>query len=262
MKKIRLFILTLLITLTMSACTQQNTPTITDNKTPETNEGTVIDNNPAPSDDTSDNDEPVENQTPENNEGDNVSDNEPVITPKEDKVLILYFTLPETDGVDTVAGASRVAADGRVYGNLEYAATIIHQTIGGDLQAIETVQDYPGTHEELLDFAENEYDEDIHPALSSQIDLEGYSTILFGYPIWYADLPMPLYTFFDTYDLSGKTIIPFTVHGGSGFASTISTIRELEPNAIISENQYSVSRNAVADAAAEIAEWANTLNLN
>lgn len=71
---------------------------------------------------------------------------------------------------------------------------------------------------------------------------------------------MPLYSFFESYDLSGKTIIPFTVHGGSGFASTISTIRELEPNAIISENQYSVSRNAVADAATEIIEWANNLN--
>lgn len=262
MKKISTLILTVLMTLTMSACTQRDTPINTDNKAPETNEGAVADSNPTPSDDTSVNDEPIENLIPDINEGDNTSGNEPVVTPEEEKVLILYFTLPETDGVDTVAGASRVAADGRVYGNLEYAATIIYQTIGGDLQAIETIQDYPGTHEELLDFAENEYDEDIHPALSSQINLEGYSTILFGYPIWYADLPMPLYTFFDTYDLSGKTIIPFTVHGGSGFASTISTIRELEPNAIISENQYSVSRNAVADAAAEIAEWANTLNLN
>ena len=140
-----------------------------------------------------------------------------------DNILIAYFSVPETDGTDTVAGASRVSADGQVMGNNEYVAHLIQQQTGGDLFAIETEQEYPGTHDELLDFAYNEMTEVARPALASQIEnLDSYDTIFLGYPNWNADLPMPLYTFLEEYDLSGKTIIPFTTHGGSGFSGTFS----------------------------------------
>ena len=76
-----------------------------------------------------------------------------------DNILIAYFSVPETDGTDTVAGASRVSADGQVMGNNEYEAHLIQQQTGGDLFAIETEQEYPGTHDELLDFAYNEMTE-------------------------------------------------------------------------------------------------------
>src|SRR5699024_10719948 len=62
-------------------------------------------------------------------------------------VLIAYFSVPETDGVDTVSGASRVAVDGEVLGNNEYIARMIQENVGGDLFPIETVQEYPGTHD-------------------------------------------------------------------------------------------------------------------
>lgn len=78
-------------------------------------------------------------------------------------ILIAYFSVPETDGVDTVAGASRVAVDGSVMGNNEYLANLIAQETGSDLFAIETTQEYPGTHDELLDFAYNEMQEDARP---------------------------------------------------------------------------------------------------
>lgn len=178
-------------------------------------------------------------------------------------VLIAYFSVPETDGVDTVSSASRVASDGEVLGNTEYIASLIQESAGGDLFRIETEQAYPSTHDALLDFAYNERAEDSRPALSSQIDnLDNYDIIFLGYPNWNSDLPMPLYTFLETYDLSGKTIIPFTTHGGSGFSRTIQTISDLQPNATVIEDGLSISRNAVENAQEEVASWVKGLGIN
>lgn len=72
---------------------------------------------------------------------------------------------------------------------------------------------------------------------------------------------MPVYTFLEGYDFSGKTIIPFVTHGGSGFSDTRNTISGLQPGADISENTLSLSRNDVAESEAEIRQWAESLNL-
>ena len=164
------------------------------------------------------------------------------------------------DGAD--AGASIVVKDGQVMGNLEYMAGVIQQTVGGDLFCIETVEEYPLDHEPLVDQAAEEQDEEARPELSTQIeDPDQYDTILLGYPNWWGDMPMPLYTFLEEYDFSGKTIIPFTAHGGSGFSDTVSTIAELQPDAQVSEDGLSISRNDVADAESEITSWAEGLGL-
>ncbi len=176
-------------------------------------------------------------------------------------ILIAYFSVPETDGVDTVAGASRVVVDGEVLGNNQYIAQLIQQEVGGDLFRIETVQEYPGSHDPLLEFAYNERAEDARPELATQIEnLDSYSVIFLGYPNWNADLPMPLYTFLEEYDFSGKTIIPFTAHGGSGFSRTIQTIQQLQPGAAVIEDGLSISRNRVSDAQGDVAEWVAGLN--
>lgn len=178
-------------------------------------------------------------------------------------ILIAYFSVPETDGVDTVAGASRVATGEEVLGNNQYVAQLIQQETGGDLFRIETVQEYPGSHDPLLEFAYNECAEDARPELSLQIEnLDSYDTIFLGYPNWNSDLPMPLYTFLEEYDFSGKTIIPFTVHGGSGFSRTIQTIQELQPGADVVEDGLSISRNQVTDAQSDVAEWTASLNMS
>lgn len=99
------------------------------------------------------------------------------------KILIAYFSVMETDGVDTVSGASRLAVDGELYGNNEYIARIIQRETGGDLFAIETVQEYPTTHDALLEFAYNEKAENARPELASQIENpDGYDVIFLGYP--------------------------------------------------------------------------------
>lgn len=188
--------------------------------------------------------------------------NSPIMSIEEGNVLIAYFSVPETDGVDAVSGASRVVVKGEVLGNNQYVAQLIQEEIGGDLFRIETVQEYPGSHNPLLEFAYNEKSDNARPELASQIENpESYDVIFLGYPNWNADLPMPLYTFLEAYDFSGKTIIPFTVHGGSGFSRTIRTIQELQPNATVVEEGLSISRNNVSDAQDDVSRWVAGLNI-
>ena len=178
-------------------------------------------------------------------------------------ILIAYFSVMETDGMDTVSGASRVAVNGTVLGNNEYIAQIIQRETGGDLFAIKTVQEYPTTHDPLLEFAYNEKADNARPELATQIEnIDNYDVIFLGYPNWNADLPMPLYTFLEEYDFSGKTIIPFITHGGSGFSRTIQTISDLQPNATVLSDGLSISRNNVAGAESDVVAWVKGLNLS
>ncbi len=168
-------------------------------------------------------------------------------------ILVAYFSVMETDGMDAVSSASRVVSDGDLLGNTQYIAQIIRREIGGDLFSIETVQDYPTTHGPLLEFAYNEKAEGARPELATHIENpDDYSVIFLGFPNWNADLPMPLYTFLEEYDFSGKTIIPFVTHGGSGFSRTIQTIAKLQPNATVISDGLSISRDSVAKAESEV----------
>lgn len=177
-------------------------------------------------------------------------------------ILIAYFTMPESDGVDAVASASRVVTDDEILGNTQFIAQAIQSTLGGDLFAIETVQDYPGAHDDLLDFAENEQDEQMKPELATHVDnMENYDVIFLGYPNWWADMPMPLYSFLEEYDLSGKRIIPFVTHDGSRFSRTIRTIEELQPDATLVSEGFNVSRNNIVEAEGDVSEWALGLDL-
>lgn len=180
-------------------------------------------------------------------------------------ILIAYFTMPEDvdpAGADAVAGASIVVRDGEILGNVEYMAQTIQQAVGGNLLRIETVEEYPLEHEALVDFAAEEQEAGARPALATQIEnLEQYDTIFLGYPNWWGDMPQALYTFLESYDLSGKTIIPFCPHGGSGFSRTQSTIAELQPNATVREDGLALSRNDVADSAEQVTAWAQGLGL-
>mgnify|MGYP000601041459 FL=1 len=191
------------------------------------------------------------------NSNDDANQNEGV---QKSNILIAYFTVPETDGVDAVASASRVVTADGLLGNTQFIATEIQKNLGGELFAIETEQEYPGTHDKLLDFAYNEKSDNARPKLATHIDnLDDYDYIFVGYPNWNADLPMPLYSFFEEYDFSGKTIIPFVTHGGSGFSGTINTIKKLEPDATVIESGLSISRNNVSKAQSDIKQWTDSL---
>lgn len=170
--------------------------------------------------------------------------------------LVVYFTMPEATGVDTVAGASRFAVDGEVLGSTQLVAGWIAEQTSADTFAIKTVQTYPADHDELTDFASDELAQNARPELATHIEnLDDYSTIFVGYPNWWGDMPMPLYSFFDEYDFAGKTIVPFNTHGGSRFSNTISEITSMEPDAQVVQDGFTVSRNDVGGAQADVLTW-------
>lgn len=181
------------------------------------------------------------------------------------KVLIVYFTAPEDVSVgetDADAGASVVSKNGEVTGNTEYVARLLKQQLGGDMFRIETEEAYPLEHDDLVEQASDEQKDKKRPKLLGKLDdLEKYDTVILGFPNWWGDMPMPVYTFLEQYDLGSKTIIPFVTHGGSGFSDTVNTISKLQPDAVISDKTLSLSRNDVADSDQQVKEWADSLGI-
>lgn len=180
------------------------------------------------------------------------------------KVLIVYFAVAENSNVDAISSASVTEVNGEAKGLVRTVAEDIQAVTGGDLFSIETSVDYPGNINDLIDYASVEQENDERPELTSHIEnLDEYDTIFVGYPLWWYDLPQVMYSFFDEYDFSRKTIIPFDVHRGSRLSGTPDTIQELEPNATVISDGFTVSHEraaeSVADVAADVEEWLHGL---
>lgn len=184
---------------------------------------------------------------------------------QEARSLVVYFSMPETDDAENMTEEednSVVVMDGEVLGNTQYMANVIAEHTDSDIFRIEPETPYPTDHETLVDIASEEQEENARPAIDGNIgNLDDYDVIYVGYPIWWSDMPMILYTFFDEYDLSGKTIVPFGTHGGSGFAGTIDAIAELEPNANVIEDGLTISRDDIEDAESDIIAWVENIGL-
>lgn len=174
----------------------------------------------------------------------------------EGKILIAYFTAAENSGVDAVSSASYSVVNDTAVGRLRAIADMIQAETGGELFSIQTSVVYPTDGGELIDYAAQEQEEDARPELTSHIeDLDEYGIIFVGFPNWWADLPQVLYSFFDEYDFSGKTIIPFNVHNGSRFSGTIETIQQLEPDVAVITDGFTVNERDVPNAAGDVASW-------
>lgn len=105
-------------------------------------------------------------------------------------------------------------------------------------------------------------DETSRPAISGTIeDIDPYDVIYVGYPIWWGKLPRIMDTFFDSYDLSGKTIVPFCTSGGSGLSGTPAAIEALEPEATVLEG-IRLDSGTAHNAEETLSEWLSTIGLN
>ncbi len=176
-------------------------------------------------------------------------------------ILIAYFTAGENSGVDADASASYSVVDGEAKGRLRAIADMIQENTGGELFSIQTDVVYSADINELINYAQEEQNDDARPKLTSQIEnFDSYDTVFVGVPTWWYDMPQAMYSFFDQYDFSGKTIIPFNVHNGSRFSGTIETIQELEPDAAVVTDGYTVSERDVPDAAGDVADWISGLS--
>ena len=158
------------------------------------------------------------------------------------KSLVVYFSVPETDGVDASSGASRLVSNGKVMGNTQYIASVISEATGSDLFEIKTVHTYPGSHKALIDAAKVEIDNNARPKLATHIkNLNDYDVVFVGFPNWWYD-------------------VPFCTHGGSRFSDAIKTIRELEPKASVLDG-YAIPRDRVSEAKPNVLNWLKKIGM-
>lgn len=158
---------------------------------------------------------------------------------KNKKILVVYFS--ET-------------------GNTQKMAKIISDEVGGDFRRLETVKDYP-KGKQLFDYTKKEQENNERPKLKDlNVNMDEYDIVFVGYPIWWYTLPMPLYTFFDKYDFSNKTIVPFNTHNGSSDGGTYETIKELEPNAKVLDGLAISGSSMSNNQTSTIRKWLKSLD--
>ncbi|MFQ7291905.1 MAG: flavodoxin [Monoglobales bacterium] len=146
-------------------------------------------------------------------------------------------------------------------GNTAVIAEYIESMVDADVFEIQAVDSYPESYDETLTRVNRERDNNERPQFVGEIqNIDQYDIVFLGYPIWYGGLPMILYTFLEKYDMSGKTIIPFSTHGGSGWGSTLSELGELCPDAELIEGFSTAGTNA-RSAQADVEEWLEGLAL-
>lgn len=149
-------------------------------------------------------------------------------------------------------------------GNTEGIAEEIQAQTSADLFEIELVTPYSSDYNTVLDQAQRDQSEQARPELSTHVeDMEQYDTILLGYPNWWASIPMPIASFLEEYDFSGKTIIPFCSHGGGRFGQSLTAIAKLAPDAVMGE-ALSIHYSGGATLSDDVAAWleANQITAN
>lgn len=149
------------------------------------------------------------------------------------RTLIIWFSQPEemkTDAVDGFSGASVLQKYTPETGSTQFVAQLIQKQTHGDLFRLETATPYPRQHDALLRVAEKEQQTQARPTLKTPLpDLSDYDTVYVGYPIWWYTMPMVIYSLFEQHDFAGKTVIPFTTHGGSRLADSLRQIARMQP---------------------------------
>lgn len=159
-----------------------------------------------------------------------------------DKDLVLYFS---------------------VYGTAKLVADEIARQTGADIREIVPIIPYDSDrnhYSSLLRVAQREHDTDARPQIRDELPIEEYDRIFIGYPMWCYTFPMIIYTLFDQYDFSGKTIVPFNTHMGSRDGGTYRTVKELAPGATVLEGLPVEMREAENGAEDAISKWLKSLN--
>ena len=144
-------------------------------------------------------------------------------------------------------------------GNTENVAAEIRTRTGADIFEIVPREAYTEDYDTLLNIAQEEQKNGIRPAISEKVeDMDSYDLIYVGFPNWWGDMPMILYSFFDEYDLSGKTIAPFCTSGGSGLSGTPDKIQGVQPQANVTEG-LQISGASAGNCGEQVSNWLNKI---
>lgn len=140
-------------------------------------------------------------------------------------------------------------------GNTKGIAEEIQNQTGADLFEITMVDPYSNDYNTVLDEAQRDQNEQARPELASHVEnMEQYDTVILGYPNWWASIPMPVASFLEEYDFSGKTIIPFCSHGGGRFGQSLTAISKLAPDAAMGE-ALSIHYSGGSSMPDDVSEW-------
>jgi|SRR3712207_4419328 len=165
------------------------------------------------------------------------------------KVLIIFFSH---------AGENYSVGNIKV-GNTKLVADEIKKLTGGDQFEVVAEKNYDMPYNELIKVAKEEAQNNEKPAFKGEVkNIDQYDTIFIGGPIWWGTYPQVMFTFFDKYDLSGKTIIPFTTHEGSGLANCVEDIKKAYPNAKVLEG-FAIYGHEARKSMKEVDKWLNGL---
>lgn len=163
-------------------------------------------------------------------------------TPTPPLTIVVYFAAPEVtenQDVDSLTGASLINRNDKQMSITGYMADYIGHKLEAGVYKLQPQETYPQAHEELIQrsISDRELisakDFDLKVSLSPEIDLTKVDRIFLGYPLWWNDLPLPVYSFLLNTDLSGKTIIPFCTYGNNAPYQLFNIFKKLEPNAKI-----------------------------
>jgi len=172
----------------------------------------------------------------------------------EEKAIVVYFS---HTGENYSVGVIKE-------GNTAKVAKVIAAKTGADIYEIKEAKPYPQSYDECIDVAKKELKDKARPEIAGDLpDLTGYQVVYLGYPNWWGDCPMIVYTFLEKSKIEGKTILPFCTHEGSGLGSTAKNIQKAFPGAKVELNGFSL-RGATAQKDAKATEeavdkWLKTL---
>ena len=139
-------------------------------------------------------------------------------------------------------------------GNTHVAAELIQELCNADLYEIKSVNPYPYEYKACVEVSKEEIKTNARPELAEDIDVSAYDVVFVGFPIWCGTMPMPVWTFLEKHDFTGKVLMPFSTHEGSKMANSEGDVKKLVPNAIIKDG-LPIHGSAVPEAVENIKEW-------
>ncbi len=145
-------------------------------------------------------------------------------------------------------------------GNTKIVADYISEITGADQFEIVAEKDYDMPYMDLIKVAQDEAKAGELPAYKGDVDIAPYDVVFIGGPIWWGTYPQVMFTFFKDHDLSGKTVIPFTTHEGSGLASTVRDVKKAWPNADVKDG-FSIYGHEVRTGRAKVEKWLKGLDM-
>lgn len=209
------------------------------------------------------NDEP-QTEIPDN-PGNNDDDEPGTVTPGNGKILIAWFSrwgnTNYSSDVDATTGASIIMDNGTRRGTTEVVARYIQTAVGGDLHLIETSAPYPTEFDDVRDQNHTEQAAGTLPALKKRIEnMEQYDVIFIGYPNWALDVPQAILSFLSSYDLSGKTVVPFCTHAGYGAGSSYRSVQNAASDANVLDG-IAIGDSEVLSAESQVQSWLERIGI-